>query len=159
MGARDWKSDQLSFVECRRINDEIVEVLSARPCVVGDDNVSGFETILAELRDAVGDRRIEIAHEQRQPAGRLRDEPRVGIKNAGGKRGPLLHSFRHGFAVQRLLAWYADNLDVRAMVPHLSVYLGHLSKEETYWYLTATPELLTAAGDAFRRSCEPGGDS
>jgi len=83
----------------------------------------------------------------------------VGIKNAGGKRGPLLHSFRHGFAVQRLLAWYADNLDVRAMIPHLSVYLGHLSKEETYWYLTATPELLTAAGEAFRRSCEPGGDS
>jgi len=83
----------------------------------------------------------------------------VGIKNAGGKRGPLLHSFRHGFAVQRLLAWYADNRDVRAMIPHLSVYLGHLSKEETYWYLTATPELLTAAGEAFRRSCDPGGDS
>jgi integrase len=83
----------------------------------------------------------------------------VGIKNADGKRGPLLHSFRHGFAVQRLLAWYADNLDVRALIPHLSVYLGHLSKEETYWYLTATPELLTAAGEAFRRSCEPGGDS
>jgi len=83
----------------------------------------------------------------------------VGIKNADGKRGPFLHSFRHGFAVQRLLAWYADNLDVRALIPHLSVYLGHLSKEETYWYLTATPELLTAAGEAFRRSCEPGGDS
>ncbi|HEY6306807.1 MAG TPA: tyrosine-type recombinase/integrase [Candidatus Angelobacter sp.] len=83
----------------------------------------------------------------------------VGIKNADGKRGPLLHSFRHGFAVQRLLAWYAANLDVRALLPHLSVYLGHLSKEETYWYLTATPELLTAAGEAFRRSCEPGGDS
>jgi len=65
----------------------------------------------------------------------------------------LLHSFRHGFAVRRLLAWYAGNLDVRALIPHLSVYLGHLSKEETYWYLTATPELLTAAGEAFRRSC------
>jgi integrase/recombinase XerD len=83
----------------------------------------------------------------------------VGIKNGGGKRGPLLHSFRHGFAVQRLLAWYADNLDVRALIPHLSVYLGHLSKEETYWYLTATPELLTVAGEAFRCSCEPGGES
>ena len=83
----------------------------------------------------------------------------VGIKNADDKRGPLLHSFRHGFAVQRLLAWYADNRDVRALIPHLSVYLGHISKEETYWYLTATPELLTAAGEAFRRSCEPGGDS
>ena len=53
----------------------------------------------------------------------------VGIKNADGKRGPLLPSFRHGFAVQRLLAWYADNRDVRALVPHLSVYLGHLTKK------------------------------
>ncbi|HUE05090.1 MAG TPA: hypothetical protein VMR62_36420 [Bryobacteraceae bacterium] len=58
-----------------------------------------------------------------------------------------------------LLTWYANNLDVRALIPHLSVYLGHLSKEETYWYLSVTPELLTAAGEAFRRSCEPGGGS
>ena len=83
----------------------------------------------------------------------------VGIKKPDGKRGPLLHSFRHGFAVERLLRWYRDNLDVRALIPHLSVYLGHLSKEETYWYLTATPELLAAAGEAFRRACEPGGES
>jgi len=83
----------------------------------------------------------------------------IGIRKIDGRRGPLLHSFRHGFAVQRLVTWYHENLDVRAMIPHLSVYLGHLSKEETYWYLTATPELLIAAGDAFRRSCEPGGVS
>jgi len=73
----------------------------------------------------------------------------VGIEHADGQRGPLLHSFRHGFAVRRLVAWYADNLDVRALIPHLSVYLGHLGKEETCWYLTATPELLTAAGEGF----------
>ncbi len=83
----------------------------------------------------------------------------VGIENPEGKRGPLLHSFRHGFAVERLLTWYRDNLDVRALIPHLSVYLGHLSKEETFWYLTATPDLLTAAGEAFRCACEPGGES
>lgn len=83
----------------------------------------------------------------------------AGLQNVDCQRGPLLHSFRHGFAVQRLVAWYHEQLDVRAMIPHLSVYLGHLSKEETYWYLTATPELLTAAGDAFRRACDPGGIS
>ena len=83
----------------------------------------------------------------------------AGIKNPNGKRGPLLHSFRHGFAIERLQTWYRDGLDVRALIPHLSVYLGHLSKEETYWYLTATPELLSAAGEAFRCACEPGGES
>ena len=81
----------------------------------------------------------------------------AGIKNPDGGRGPLLHSFRHGFAIERLLMWYRDNLDVRALIPHQYVYLGHLSKKETYWYLTATPELLTAAGEAFRCACEPGG--
>src|SRR5207247_11303568 len=83
----------------------------------------------------------------------------VGIKNAPGRRGPMLHSFRHTFAVNRLLSWYRDHLDVAALIPHLSIYLGHLSKEETYWYLTATPELLTVAGEAFRHNCEPGGES
>ena len=75
----------------------------------------------------------------------------AGIKKTDGQRGPCLHSFRHGFAVARLLAWYRAGLDVSSWLPHLSVYLGHLNKEETYWYLTATPELLTAAGDAFCR--------
>jgi integrase/recombinase XerD len=83
----------------------------------------------------------------------------AGIRNTGAARGPLLHSFRHSFAVRRLLTWYRDKQDVRALIPHLSVYPGHISKEETYWYLTATPELLTAAGESFQRYCEPGGDS
>jgi hypothetical protein len=28
------------------------------------------------------------------------------------------------------------------LVPHLAVYLGHVSPRETYWYLSASPELL-----------------
>ena len=80
----------------------------------------------------------------------------AGLKKPDGQRGPCLHSFRHGFAVGRLLAWYREGLDVSAWLPHLSVYLGHLNKEETYWYLTATPELLTAAGDAFCRYGDSG---
>jgi integrase len=81
----------------------------------------------------------------------------AGIKKTNGQRGPCLHSFRHGFAVGRLLAWYRAGLEVSSWLPHLSVYLGHLNKEETYWYLTATPELLTAAGDAFCGYCDGGG--
>src|SRR5258708_32300768 len=42
----------------------------------------------------------------------------VGIQNADGKRGPLLHSFPHGFAVRRLLTWSADHMAGRAPVPH-----------------------------------------
>jgi len=77
-------------------------------------------------------------------------------KRTDGRRGPCLHSLRHGFAIERLLVWYRAGLDVSSWLPHLSVYLGHLNKEETYWYLTATPELLTVAGNAFSRYADGG---
>lgn len=70
------------------------------------------------------------------------------------RRRPSLHSFRHSFAVRRLRAWHEAGLDVQALLPTLSVYLGHLRPEDTYWYLTATPELLRAAGARF---VPPGG--
>ena len=69
--------------------------------------------------------------------------------DTGARRRPSLHSFRHSFAVRRLRAWHEAGLDVQALLPTLSVYLGHLRPEDTYWYLTATPELLRAAGARF----------
>lgn len=64
-------------------------------------------------------------------------------------RHPCLHSFRHGFAVDRLRRWYEAGRDVRELLPQLAVYLGHVRPEDTYWYLTATPELLGAAAERF----------
>jgi integrase len=75
---------------------------------------------------------------------------KVGLQPIGeGARRASLHSFRHSFAVRRLRAWHEAGLDVQAMLPTLSVYLGHVRPEDTYWYLTATPELLRAAGSRF----------
>ena len=64
-------------------------------------------------------------------------------------RRPTLHSFRHTFAVRRLRAWHEAGQDVHALLPTLSVYLGHVRPEDTYWYLTATPDLLQAASARF----------
>ena len=60
-------------------------------------------------------------------------------------------SFRHTFAVTRLRRWYQQGLDVQALLPHLSVYLGHIRPQESYWYLTAVPELLNVAAERFRQ--------
>src|SRR5208282_5579193 len=60
-----------------------------------------------------------------------------------------LHAFRHSFAVRRLRTWHEAGLDVQVLLPTLSVYLGHVRPEDTYWYLTATPDLLRAAGSRF----------
>jgi integrase len=48
-------------------------------------------------------------------------------------------------AVNTLLAWYRDGVDVERRLPELSTYLGHAHITDTYWYLTATPELLRQA--------------
>ena len=73
----------------------------------------------------------------------------VGISPSVNQRRPTLHSFRHTFAVNRLALWQREGQDIRQQLPHLSVYLGHCSPESTYWYLSATPELLQGAGDLF----------
>ena len=49
----------------------------------------------------------------------------------------------------RETVWHQEGKDVNALLPHLSVYLGHVQPECTYWYLTATPDLLMAAADRF----------
>lgn len=75
--------------------------------------------------------------------------PRLGINPRPGQRRPTLHSFRHTFAVNRLRQWYETGADVRALLPNLSVYLGHLDLASSFWYLSATPELLGAAAQLF----------
>jgi integrase len=55
---------------------------------------------------------------------------------------PRLHDLRHRFALQTLLRWYRTGEDVERRLPVLSTYLGHVSIEHTYWYLSACPELM-----------------
>jgi hypothetical protein len=59
---------------------------------------------------------------------------------------------RHTFAVNTLLGWYRDGLDVPSRMHLLSTYLGHLDPSSTYWYLSATPELLGLAGGRLERT-------
>jgi integrase/recombinase XerD len=68
----------------------------------------------------------------------------IGIREASASRGPRLHDFRHRFAVETLLRWHRNGDDVQRRLPILSTYLGHAHVSDTYWYLTATPELMEA---------------
>jgi len=74
---------------------------------------------------------------------------RAGIQSLPKRRAPSLHSFRHTFAVKRLTEWYREGRNVPELLPHLAVYLGHIGPENTYWYVTETPELLQAAAALF----------
>ena len=81
---------------------------------------------------------------------------RLGICGLAGERKPSLHSLRHTFAVWRLTAWYREGADVPARLPELSVYLGHVRPRDTYWYLTATPDLLDTAARLFEEHADLG---
>lgn len=83
---------------------------------------------------------------------------RLAIAPTAGGRNPCLMSFRHTFAVTCLQRWYQQGLDVQAWLPRLSVYLGHVHPQESYWYLTAVPELLGAAAQRFQAYAHAGGD-
>jgi integrase len=81
----------------------------------------------------------------------------AGITSAGSAR-VTLHSLRHSFAVKRLTLWHRAGENVSDLLPHLTVYLGHLDPRDTYWYLTATAELLEAASARVEAHQQEGGE-
>ncbi len=69
----------------------------------------------------------------------------AGVGQGETMRRPRIHELRHSFAVRTLLGWYRDGEDVQARLPALSTHLGHVDPGATYWYLSASPELLALA--------------
>lgn len=60
---------------------------------------------------------------------------------------PRIHDLRHRFAVQTLIDWQRSGVDVDEQIATLSTYLGHVSPADTYWYLSASPELMALAAN------------
>jgi len=59
-----------------------------------------------------------------------------------GCRPARLHDARHTFAVNTLIDAHRDGADVDARIATLANYLGHIDPSHTYWYLTASPQLM-----------------
>ena len=68
----------------------------------------------------------------------------IGLRKPGKRHGhgPRLHDLRHRYAVKTILNWYQAGKDVDREMPKLATYLGHAHVNDTYWYLTAVPELM-----------------
>lgn len=69
----------------------------------------------------------------------------IGLRCPGDSHGPRLHDFRHRFAVHTLLNWYRTGVNIEQQMPKLAAYLGHTHINDTYWYLSAIPELMKLA--------------
>lgn len=75
----------------------------------------------------------------------------IGLREPSDRHGPRLHDLRHRFSIRTLVQWYRTDQDVEAHLPELAIYLGHRHVTDTYWYLSATPELLQLATRRWQR--------
>jgi integrase/recombinase XerD len=78
----------------------------------------------------------------------------IGLRGPSDRHGPRLHDLRHRFAVMTLLRWYRSGKDPERRLPILSAYLGHVHVSDTFWYLSAWPELMREAMSRLERCWE-----
>ncbi len=70
-------------------------------------------------------------------------------KARGGHPAPRIHDLRHTFICRTLQRWYETGVDIDRNILALSTYVGHVKVTDTYWYVTATPELMAIAARRF----------
>lgn len=68
---------------------------------------------------------------------------KICLPNGPGLPRPTIHSLRHTFAVRALESCPDGRDRITKHMLALSTYLGHGKVADTYWYLEATPELMT----------------
>ena len=69
----------------------------------------------------------------------------IGLRGPHDSHGPRIQDLRHSFTTKTLLGWYRNGINVDRHMPELSAYLGHAHVTDTYWYLSAVPELMQLA--------------
>ncbi len=119
------------------------------------DSTSNALAAYAALRDRIFARRVQPSFFVTTTGTRLHSSnlgavfgellAQAGIPTRRGQRHPRLGDLRHSFATQTLTDWHTAGVDVESRLPLLSTYLGHARPSSTYWYLSASPELLAAA--------------
>lgn len=73
----------------------------------------------------------------------------LGWRNRGNHHAPRIHDLRHTFVVRRIAQWQTQGVDVDQAMLSLSTYVGHAEVGNTYWYLSAAPELMAVAAGRF----------
>ena len=75
----------------------------------------------------------------------------IALRAPDASHGPRIHDLRHSFTVKTLIKWYQTGVDVECHMPELSTYLGHTHVNNTYWYISAVPELMSLASSRLTR--------
>jgi len=70
----------------------------------------------------------------------------AGLRPGTALSRPRIHDLRHSLVVRSMLDAYAAEQDGQTQLTLISTYLGHVQPASTYWYLSASPELMAVAG-------------
>jgi len=140
--------------------------VGAVDAAVGTDGLVAVEVIgvgdlgrddATERRAIAADRAVEVAEAlQLDGGGRAGDvtspQPRGLCRPRRSKLEFIrrIHDLRHSFAVSTIVDDYRSG-DPGSRLAILSTYLGHADPGDTYWYLSAAPELLGLAGERLER--------
>lgn len=81
---------------------------------------------------------------------------RLGWIGRGDYAWPRVHDLRHTFLCRALVRSYQQPQGVDHVIDLLSTYVGHARVADTYWYVTAIPDLLALAGQRFAQFAERG---
>lgn len=79
----------------------------------------------------------------------------AGLEPRSARCRPRTHDLRHTFAVATMIDAYRSGVDGARAMTLLSTYLGHSKPADTYWYLSASPELLSLAAERLESQIEP----
>ena len=74
----------------------------------------------------------------------------LGWVARGGHTQPRIHDLRHTFICQALLRGQEGN-QIDHVADAISTYVGHAKVSDTYWYVSATPELMSGVSQRFSR--------
>lgn len=74
----------------------------------------------------------------------------------GSHPHPRIHDLRHTFICQALLRGQQEN-QIDRVADAISTYVGHAKVSDTYWYISATPALMSEASQRFSRFHSGGG--
>lgn len=74
----------------------------------------------------------------------------LGWRSRGEYLVPRIHDMRHTFICRTIQRWYDNGENIDQHILALSTYVGRVKVTDTYWYITATPELMASAARRFQ---------
>jgi len=141
---------QTKFGKSRQVPLHPSTVVALRRYLWMRNLVGNFEQEEAPLFIATRGRRLGLpmdSHQVNRVFAALREQ--LGWRNRGAHHAPRIHDLRHTVVVRRILLWMTQGVDIDQAMLSLSTYVGHAHVTNTYWYLSAVPELMALAAGRF----------